>query len=150
LVSPAFVKVAQVIIAQEFMTQITDLRELIPRLQTHPPQAIFFDAMGTLFGLKQSVGEVYAAIAKDHQVTVNPDQLTQGFYQGFKAAPPLAFGDLPLSELAQKEFDWWKNLAQRVFEQIDQFSHFPDFDAYFKDLYHYFLTADPWFIVPAR
>jgi putative hydrolase of the HAD superfamily len=130
------------------MTQITDLRTLIPILQTQPPRVICFDAMGTLFGLKQSVGEIYAAIAKEYQVKVNPDQLTQAFYQNFKAAPPLAFGDLPLSELPQKEFDWWKKLAQRVFEQIEQLDDFSDFDPYFKELYDYFLTPDPWFIYP--
>ncbi|MFM1842182.1 MAG: hypothetical protein RLZZ490_918 [Cyanobacteriota bacterium] len=130
------------------MTQIADLRDLIPTLETQLPQVIFFDAMGTLFGLKQSVGEIYAAIAKDHQVTVNVDQLNQTFYQAFKTAPPLAFGDLPATELAQKEFDWWHNLAQTVFAKLEVLSYFQDFDTYFKDLYHYFLTPDPWWIYP--
>jgi putative hydrolase of the HAD superfamily len=130
------------------MTHIADLRTLIPTLQTQPPQVIFFDAMGTLFGLKQSVGEIYAAIAKDHQVTVNPEQLNQTFYQQFKAAPPLAFGQLSAVELAQKEFDWWQDLARNVFKNLKVLTHFKDFKAYFHDLYDHFMTADPWLIYP--
>jgi putative hydrolase of the HAD superfamily len=130
------------------MTHIADLRDLMPRLQTHPPQVIFFDAMGTLFGLKQSVGDIYAAIAASHGVEVDAGRLNQAFYQRFKAAPPLAFGELTLADLASKEYDWWKTLAQAVFAHSDRLSCFPDFDAYFNELYHYFATPDPWQIYP--
>jgi putative hydrolase of the HAD superfamily len=130
------------------MTQITDLRTLIPTLQTQPPRVIFFDAMGTLFGLKQSVGEVYTAIAKDYQVRVNAEQINQVFYSTFQAAPPLAFGPLPAIELAQKEFDWWQNLAKSVFATLGVLMDFQDFNAYFTDLYGHFMTPDPWWIYP--
>ena len=33
------------------------------------PKIIFFDAVGTLFGIKGSVGEVYKAIAKKYGLT---------------------------------------------------------------------------------
>ena len=130
------------------MTRVNDLRELIPALKLDPPQVVFFDAMGTLFGLKQSVGEIYAAIAAVHQVQVNAEQLNQVFYQTFKTAPHLAFGNVALTELTQKEFDWWKSLAQNVFAEIDQLSYFQDFNVYFDELYRHFLTPDPWLVYP--
>ena len=52
---------------------ITVIRDLAQELQqkTHldKPQVIFFDAMGTLFGLRETVGEIYAAIAVSFGVT---------------------------------------------------------------------------------
>lgn len=39
------------------------------------PKVIFFDAVGTLFGVKGSVGQIYRAIAADFGVEVAPWEL---------------------------------------------------------------------------
>ena len=56
------------------MTQIQSFAELVPRFEAEPPQAIFLDAMGTLFGLRGSVGDIYGKIAQSFGVQVNSAQ----------------------------------------------------------------------------
>ena len=74
------------------MTQIQSFSELVPFFEAEPPQVIFFDAMGTLFGLRGSVGDIYGQIAESYGVKVDSTQLNQAFFASFKNAPPLAFG----------------------------------------------------------
>jgi putative hydrolase of the HAD superfamily len=75
------------------MTQIQSFSELVPLFEAEPPQVIFFDAMGTLFGLRESVGDIYRQIAESYGVQVDSSQLNQAFFESFKNAPPLAFGE---------------------------------------------------------
>ena len=51
------------------------------------PKVIFLDAMGTLFDLKQSVGEIYQQFARKYGVDVAIDPLEKAFINGFKSAP---------------------------------------------------------------
>ena len=44
---------------------------------TDLPKVIFFDAVGTLFGVKGSVGTVYKAIAKKHNVEMEVNKKTK-------------------------------------------------------------------------
>ena len=55
------------------------------------PQVIFLDAVGTLFGVKGSVGEMYLNVTRRFDVELDPTLLDQAFYDSFKAAPPMAF-----------------------------------------------------------
>ncbi|MFN5871649.1 MAG: hydrolase, partial [Aphanizomenon sp.] len=57
------------------------------------PKVIFVDAVGTLFGVKNSVGEIYRQIAQDFGVEVSAQILDQNFIKSFKAAPPPIFLD---------------------------------------------------------
>jgi putative hydrolase of the HAD superfamily len=129
---------------------ITVIRDLAQELQQKPhldkPQVIFFDAMGTLFGLRESVGEIYAAIAASFGVTVDISALNTAFLDTFRASPPLAFGESDLSKLQPLEFDWWQVIASQSFEKIGALEQFEDFTAYFQLLYDHFATAQPWFI----
>ncbi|MGL5034947.1 MAG: HAD-IA family hydrolase [Microcystaceae cyanobacterium] len=110
------------------------------------PQVIFFDAMGTLFGLQKTVGEIYGDRAQSFGVTVNPEQLNRAFFQVFKMAPPLAFPESDAVTLARLEFNWWRAIAAQSFDQIGALGLFKDFDLYFEELYQYFATKEPWFI----
>ena len=58
-----------------------------------PPQVIFLDAVGTLFGVAGSVGQIYSEIARQHGVRADAEELNQAFFRTFKAAPPMAFPD---------------------------------------------------------
>ena len=71
------------------------------------PKVIFLDAVGTLFDVKGSVGEVYSQIAQEFGVTVSAETLNTAFIQSFKAAPPPIFPDAELQDIPQREFDWW-------------------------------------------
>lgn len=119
------------------MSQIKTLRET---WNQPAPELIFFDAMGTLFELRQSVGEIYGAVAAAYGVESEPETLTQAFFQAFQSAPPLAFGECAPAELDQRERDWWREVARQTFAG----AVFTDFDAFFSALYDSFAEPTPW------
>lgn len=112
------------------------------------PKVIFLDAMGTLFDLKQSVGEIYQQYAQKYDVEIETDPLEKAFIESFKAAPSLAFPTNKLAAIKQQEFDWWKQVVSATFVQLELLNKFTDFDAFFSEIYFYFGTREPWYILP--
>ncbi|MDJ0702845.1 MAG: HAD family hydrolase [Leptolyngbyaceae cyanobacterium MO_188.B28] len=112
------------------------------------PKVIFLDAVGTLFGVKGSVGQIYSEIAKSFGVDANPEKLNQAFFKNFKAAPPMAFPGIDPTSVPAQEYAWWKAIAISTFKMAKVYDQFSDFDNFFGDLYFHFATAKPWFIYP--
>lgn len=112
------------------------------------PKIIFLDAVGTIFGVSGSVGEQYAKIAANFNVNLDPELVNRAFYQSFQSAPKIAFPDLPQSDIPIAEYMWWRLLAEKTFGQTGDLSKFADFDVFFRSLYSYFATAEPWFVYP--
>jgi putative hydrolase of the HAD superfamily len=112
------------------------------------PRVIFLDAVGTLFGIKGSVGEVYGAIARQFSVEIAPDRLDEAFFESFKASPPLAFPKVDADRLVELEYQWWKAIAKDTFERAGGLARFSDFNAFFGQLYAYFATERPWYVYP--
>jgi len=108
------------------------------------PEVIFLDAVGTLFAVKGSVGEVYSAIARRFGVIAAAAELDSAFKEVFKTAPPLAFPNVSPQDIPKKEFQWWREVTQRTFQKAGVAHKFLDFDIFFHRLYHYFATATPW------
>jgi putative hydrolase of the HAD superfamily len=113
-----------------------------------PPQVIFLDAVGTLFGVAGSVGQIYSDIAHQHGVEADAIILNQAFFRAFKAAPPMAFPGCDASQIPTLEYLWWRRLGQQTFSSASVLDWFVDFDSFFADLYAHFATADPWFVYP--
>jgi putative hydrolase of the HAD superfamily len=116
------------------------------------PKVIFFDAVGTLFGVKGSVGQIYAAIAQEFNVQADPAALNQAFIQNFKTASKMTFPEVERSQIPELEYQWWYAIAHSSFSQTGFINQFQDFDRYFQRLYAYFATADAWYLyeeVPA-
>ena len=110
------------------------------------PQVIYLDAVGTLFGVKGSVGEQYVKIATAFNVELDPELINRAFYRSFHSAPRIAFPDLPHSDILIAEYEWWRSLAEQTFDQTGDLIKFSDFEVFFKQLYADFATAEPWFI----
>jgi putative hydrolase of the HAD superfamily len=110
------------------------------------PQVIFLDAVGTLFGIRGSVGQIYNEIARQFGVRAIPEDLNRAFFKAFSSADSLAFPDANPEEICQREFEWWKAIASHAFQQVDLLHRFSDFDAFFEALYAHFATAKPWFV----
>lgn len=110
------------------------------------PKVVFLDAVGTLFGIRGSVGEVYSAIAAKVGVEVGPDRLNSAFFQSFKIAPPLAFSQAQFEQIPELEFNWWQAVARSTFATAGAMEQFVDFPAFFVELYDYFATAEPWYV----
>ena len=110
------------------------------------PKVIFLDAVGTLFGIRGSVGEIYQAIARQAGVEVAAKSLNQGFRQSFQASPPPAFPNAEAAQIPELEFNWWKAIVKNTFAQAGVLENFADFNSFFVQLYAYFATAQPWYI----
>lgn len=112
------------------------------------PKVIFLDAVGTLFGVRGSVGEAYSAIANRFGVKASATALNDAFFQAFSTAEPLIFPETDPEEIPQCEFEWWRLIALRTFQHVGVLNQFKDFTDFFDQLYNYFATAQPWFIYP--
>ena len=112
------------------------------------PKVIFFDAMGTLFELQSSVGEIYQQHALKYGIEADAQLLNQTFSKSFKSAPPLAFIADELEVIKQQEFAWWRNVVATTFLQLGLLEKFSDFTDFFAEIYVYFSTKDPWYIFP--
>ncbi len=129
---------------------------MIPQSSSDPlPKVIFFDAMGTLFDLKSSVGEIYRQFALKYGVEIDAESLNKAFINSYKSAPDLAFSSteskaIPMASyaIAEQEFIWWKNVVKITFEQAKVLDRFSDFTEFFHELYHYFASNKPWYIYP--
>ncbi|MBD1822528.1 HAD family hydrolase [Cyanobacteria bacterium FACHB-DQ100] len=112
------------------------------------PRVVFFDAVGTLFGVRGSVGQVYRDIAQKYGVAVNASVIDSAFYEAFKASPPCTFPGVDILEIPQLEQQWWNTIAQQTFDQAGVLHQFEDFSGFFSDLYVHFETAKPWIVYP--
>ncbi|MDJ0526841.1 MAG: HAD-IA family hydrolase [Microcystis sp. M53600_WE12] len=108
------------------------------------PQVIFLDAVGTIFGVKGSVGAIYSQIAADFGVEVAAEPIEQSFSAIFPTAPPLAFPEVEPAQIPELEYRWWRSLTGAVFNNLGYLERFPDFEAFFGELYRHFATAEPW------
>lgn len=125
-----------------------------------PPKVIFLDAVGTLFGVRDSVGAAYAQVAKDFGVSLEAAPVNTAFYQAFGAATPLAFTPQEPTQIQALEFQWWRDVAVETFKLVGAIDvsidappggsrqQFKDFDSFFVALYAYFATAQPWVVYP--
>ena len=113
-----------------------------------PPRLICLDAVGTLFGVTDSVGAAYKIVAAQFGVDIPAAAIDQAFYAAFKSAPPMTFPGADPADIPQLEYDWWAELARQTFGALNLVAAFPNFDAFFRELYADFATARPWFVYP--
>ena len=112
------------------------------------PKVIFFDAMGTLFDLKSSVGEIYQQYALKYDVIADADLLDRAFHKSFKSAPTLAFSEEEIAKVKEQEYLWWKNVVAATFAEVGLLEKFSEFTEFFAKVYQYFATVDPWDVFP--
>jgi putative hydrolase of the HAD superfamily len=116
--------------------------------QNNLPKVIFLDAVGTILGIKGSVGKVYADLAQQFAVTVTEEHLNTAFYDVFHDADAPIFPDSTPLEIPAKEYQWWQAIATKTFQKIGVFEQFKDFNSFFSELYAHFATASPWYVYP--
>ena len=107
-------------------------------------KVVFFDAVGTLFRVKGSVGEIYLRHAEKYGVPRSVDMVTrvnQAFKDAFRQAPPPIFAVEQPEKLKQCERLWWFDIVHAVFYRVGMFEGFDD---YFDEVYEAFSRADAW------
>ncbi|MEM1242651.1 MAG: HAD-IA family hydrolase [Cyanobacteria bacterium P01_H01_bin.26] len=110
------------------------------------PKVIFLDAVGTLFGVRGSVGQVYQTLSQQAGVAASAEQLDQAFYQSFAAADAMAFPNVSAVEIPHREYLWWLAIAQDTFQRAGILGQFSDFEGFFEGVYQHFATAEPWLV----
>lgn len=113
-----------------------------------PIKVIFFDAVGTLFDVKGSVGEVYSTYAIKYGFSATdqtPKALNAAFKQTIKEMPlPIFSVDRP-EKLKQCERLWWFDVVHAVFYRVGMFEKFDDF---FDEVFEAFGQNTHWEVYP--
>ena len=107
-------------------------------------RAVSFDAAGTLFRVRGSVGAAYARIAAHHGVRAAPEDIERRFRAAFRDMPPMCFPGVAAAEVAQHENRWWQQVVRAAFAGC----RFDDFDAFFHELFAYFARGSSWRVFP--
>ncbi|MDA2938816.1 HAD-IA family hydrolase [Acidobacteria bacterium AH-259-A15] len=111
---------------------------------------VFFDAAGTLFQVRGSVGEIYGRYAAKFGFEGGEEESTwkeiqKGFVDAFRQKEPLVFPGEPKAAIAQLERQWWRELVQRTFAPLGPF---PRIEEFFETLYSVFRTSQAWQLEP--
>ena len=122
--------------------------DLLALPQPAPHTVIFLDAVGTIIGVRDGVGEIYSEFAHKFGVECDPVQVNAAFYQEFKVATPCVFPTATSGEIPEQEYQWWRSLNHRTFTRIGKITEFRDFEGFFAELYAYFATAAAWEVYP--
>ncbi len=110
----------------------------------HPIQAILFDAVGTLFRVRDSVGAIYHRVAARHRRSITPEALDAAFHEEMAATDPMAFPHLSADHLREMELQWWYDRVYRTFARFDLPLHF---ETYRTEIYEPFRGA-AWELYP--
>lgn len=111
-------------------------------------KVVFFDAAGTLFHVRGSVGEIYLRYAEKYGVQQSPELIAaanKAFKQAFRQAPPPVFAVETPAKLKQCERLWWFDIVHAVFYRIGMFEGFDD---YFDEVYRAFAGTEHWVLYP--
>jgi putative hydrolase of the HAD superfamily len=109
------------------------------------PSFVYFDAVGTLLQLRESVGTTYARFARPHGLTADPGRLQQAFRTSFRQ---LLHG-LQRDGTPSPDDDrsWWREVVHSCFTaSMDQEPPREVIDRFFPDLYRHFGTGGAWFV----
>ncbi|MFM7549097.1 MAG: HAD-IA family hydrolase [Cyanobacteriota bacterium] len=80
------------------------------------PEGLLLDAMGTLIGLRRSVGSSYAALAAEYGLEADAAAIDRAFPRVYRQAPPLAFPGLSGTALHAAEIHWWGARIREVLQ----------------------------------
>ena len=108
-------------------------------------KTIFFDAAGTLFHLPQGVGYHYALVGTRLGLELNATALDRAFGISWKQMPPRSAIDGPRED---DDRGWWRDLVDRVIDQVAPAMHELDRDAFFEVAYSHFAEAGVWELYP--
>lgn len=95
-------------------------------------RAVLFDAVGTLFRSRGTVGEIYSDVARAHGVAADPLRLEVAFQRRMRESAPT-------------DKAGWRAVVAAVFDRL---AAFPDFEAFFEDVYAVFRSSRGWRCYP--
>jgi putative hydrolase of the HAD superfamily len=108
-------------------------------------KAIFFDAAGTLIYLPKSVGKHYADVGERIGLALDATALDRAFAASWKQMPTRPAIDGPRED---DDKGWWRELVNRVLDQVAPGTNGLDRDAFFEGAYAHFAEAGVWDVYP--
>jgi putative hydrolase of the HAD superfamily len=108
-------------------------------------RAIFFDAAGTLIHLPKSVGYHYALVGKWLGLELDEDALDSAFHSVWKQMPTRAATGQPRED---DDKAWWRDLIERVLDQVAPAIKNLDRDNFFEVAYDHFAEPGVWELYP--
>ncbi len=108
-------------------------------------RAIFFDAAGTLFHLPHGVGYHYALVGKWVGLELNAALLDRAFAAVWKQMPARPTTGQPRED---DDKGWWRELVERMLEQVAPPTQKLDRDNFFEVAYEHFAEAGVWELYP--
>ena len=108
-------------------------------------KTIFFDAAGTLIFLPKSVGQHYALVGERVGLSLDSAALDQAFAASWKQMPARPAIDGPRED---DDKGWWRELVNRVLDQVAPGIGELDRDAFFEVAYSHFAEAGVWDLYP--
>ena len=109
------------------------------------PQAIFFDAAGTLIRLTKSVGWNYALVAQRQGLALEAAALDRAFAQVWREMPLRPATGQPRED---DDKGWWRTLVERLLDRISPGIDPLDRDTFFEAAYGHFAEAGVWELYP--
>lgn len=116
-------------------------------MQTALPrrQIVFFDAAGTLFHLPKGVGYHYALVGNRLGLSLEAEALDRAFAKVWRAMPARPATGEPRED---DDKGWWRELVDRVFEEVAPQVADLDRDNFFEVAYEHFAEAGVWELFP--
>ena len=110
---------------------------------------LFLDAVGTLFGLREPPGHLYARVAQRHGIQVDSADLARHFGPIWKGADPPDYG-VASGAAAREAIDqaWWRSVVLDTFRVSKATSLDSSFEACFEEIFALYGTAAPWQVYP--
>jgi len=108
-------------------------------------KAVFFDAVGTLFRLTKTAGDHYAYVGNEVGLDLDAHNLERAFHSAWNQIPQRAAIDGPREN---DDKDWWRELVDRVLEQVAPSLGEFDRDNFFEIAYGHFAEAGVWELYP--
>ena len=108
-------------------------------------RAILFDAAGTLFYLTRTVGDHYAYVGDEVGLNLDAQQLERAFHAAWQQMPRRPAIDGPRDN---DDKGWWRELVDRVFDQVAPSLSEVDRDNFFEIAYEHFAEAGVWELYP--
>jgi putative hydrolase of the HAD superfamily len=108
-------------------------------------EAIFVDAVGTLFYLTKTVGDHYALVGNEVGLTLDAQQLDRAFFTAWKQMPERPAIDGPREN---DDKGWWRELVDLVLNQVAPSLSEMDRDNFFEIAYEHFAEAGVWQLYP--
>ncbi len=108
---------------------------------------LFFDAVGTLFGLRHPPGHTYARFAQAAGIAVEPDAVARAFPGAWQGAGAPDYQNAH-DEAAREAVDrrWWRGIVQESLTQAGATFSQEALTTCFDALFAHYGTVDPWMV----